>query len=77
MDKTNCTESPGQTVAASPEGGTIRHVKTLADLAAEQGVGPITDFDALLVGQRRFSHWARLRWVGLWILGVAMGFPRS
>jgi hypothetical protein len=47
MDKTNCTGSSSQTVAASAEGGAFWQSKTLAELAAEQGVAPLTDFDAL------------------------------
>jgi hypothetical protein len=56
MDKTNCTESPGQTIVAPPEGRAFWQSKTLAELASEQGVAPLTDFDALFGKGKEF--WA-------------------
>jgi hypothetical protein len=48
MEKTNHTDSPCEGVAASREGGAFWQAKTLAELAAEQGIAPMTDFDVRL-----------------------------
>ena len=52
MDKTDCTDLPFQALTAFGEGTASKPLKTLAELAAEQGIAPITDFDVRL-GQGR------------------------